>query len=188
MEVMGGTFRLLIVFGLLIAAVAGCGGGGSTDSSAEESKPFPWLKGPAREFLGPDGENLLATYGREASAAERKQASRRIGRWMRARAARDWAENCRYLSRKYVKVLVVDASGVSEGKVKNCPQALAFFGSQASGDYKNTLSGPIDSLRVHEGQAYALYHGRDGRDWSLPMYKEDGRWSIAIASPTEENE
>jgi hypothetical protein len=123
-------------------------------------------------------------FGREASDVERAQASRVIEAWMRARAVKDWAEDCRYFSRRYIRALVVeDAMKVSKGKVQTCPQALAYFGPQASGDYKNTLSGPIDSLRVQKGQGYALYHGRDGHDWMIPMGKEDGKWWVAIAAP-----
>lgn len=171
---------------VLVALVAiGCGGSGESSSAAAAAgKPYPWVTGPAREFLGPDGENATAAFGREASDAERVQASRVIDAWMRARAAKAWARDCSYFSRKYVQALVVeDATKVSKGKVQSCPQALAYFGPQASGDYKNTLSGPIDSLRVQKGQGYALYHGHDGHDWMIPMDRENGKWWVAIASP-----
>ncbi len=167
--------------------LAGCGSSGSTGTTEEgEERLFPWLKGPAREFISEGGDNAAPTFGQEAPAAEREQASRVVAAWMRARAATDWAKDCSYFSRAYVKSLVADdATHVSNGKVKNCPQALAYFGPQASGDYKNTLSGPIDSLRVEGPQGYALYHGRDGRDWTIPMGREDGKWWVAIASPVE---
>jgi hypothetical protein len=174
----------MLAVGLLLAA-AGCGGVESTTSvqTVPERKPHGANHQKAdHEFSGSNSE-----FGREASKTERERASRVINGWMQARAATDWAGDCSYFSRRYRHRLVAeDAMGVSNGEVQNCPQALAFFGIAASGDYKNTLAGPIDSLRVGGGQGIALYHGRDGSDWSVPMEREAGKWWVAIAAPTEE--
>jgi hypothetical protein len=144
------------------------------------------VKGPAREFLVIDGDNAVPTFGREATQAEREQASRVIEAWMHARAVTDWEKDCSYFSRQYVRALVAeDATKVTNGRVKTCPQALAYFGEAASGDYKNEMTGPIDSLRVTEGRGFALYHGRGGRDWSLPVDLENGRWLVSLAAPIE---
>lgn len=172
---------------LLLAGAAllcGCGGSSSGETSSTASDPLAGAPpGPTREFIVPGGDNAVPLYGREATAAERRQASAVIHRWMRARAAKDWREDCRYFSKKYVKLLVADAHGVSEGRVKTCPQALAFFGPNASGDYVNTLSGPIDSLRVSDGLGFAQWHGKDGIDWEVPMDKEGGSWLVGKAAP-----
>ena len=173
----------LIIVSLL---APGCGGGESSTSEgkADSHILYPWLKGPSREFLIRDGDNSIQIFGKEASKAEREQASRVIAAWMKARAAQDWAKDCSYFSRAYIHNLITtDAVKVSNGKVKNCAQGLAYFGHAASGSYKNTLRGPIDSLRVSEGHGYAQYHGNDGHDWVLPMEMEDGNWWVAIASP-----
>lgn len=180
--------------GWLLALVAvvvllGCGDGDSTSAAEVKDPLYPWLKGPTREFLVRDGDNAVQTFGREASNVEREQASRTIAAWMRARAATNWKKDCSYFSRRYVKALVwEDAYHVSNEKVKSCPQALVFFGEAASGDYKNTLTGPIDSLRVGEGHAYAQYHGRGGKDWIVPMDREDGEWLVANSTPIGRNE
>jgi hypothetical protein len=183
------AWRLVLLVGLLFVVGSGCGSSESTSSEADgkENRLYPWLKGPTREFLVRGGDNAVTMFGLEATEAEREQASRVVTAWMRARAVTDWKNDCRYFSRRYVKALVAeDAQRVSNGKVKNCPQALAYFGEEASGDYQNNLSGPIDSLRVGEGgQGYAQYHGRNGRDWNLPMQREDGKWLVANATPVE---
>lgn len=185
---MGGVMRLKAVIALLlvVALAAGCGGGDSS-TVAEQTGPaplYPWLKGPTREFLIREGDNAVQIFGREASKAERDQASEVIQAWMKARAAQDWAKDCSYFSRHYIRILVAeDAVKVSKGKVKNCPQALAFFGHLASGSYKNNLTGPIDSLRVGDGHGYAQYHGSDGHDWVIPVEREDGKWLIANSTP-----
>lgn len=187
--------RWLSVIALLVFA-GGCGNGESTipiDTATGNSAPAagnsardtdPSSRG--QNFRGPDGENTQAVWGHEASGAERARASRVITGWLRARAATDWAADCSFFSRRYRHALVAeDATEVSNGEVQNCPQALDFFGFAASGDCKNTLSGPIDRLRVGGGLGIALYHGNDGNDWAVTMEKEAGGWWLAIAAPTE---
>lgn len=175
------------VAALIIAIffTAGCGSGDSTVAETVGSdRLYPWLKGPGREFLIRDGDNAVQTFGREATEAEREQASRVIEAWMKARAAQDWRKDCSYFSRRYIHNLVdTDARRVTHGRVKTCPQALEYFGHDASGSYKNNLTGPIVSLRVGEGHGYAQYHGNDGHDWVIPVQREDGRWLISNASP-----
>lgn len=193
---MGGRLilRSTCVLVLLIVVLGGCGGGSgsSTEAAETESRPYPWVKGPTREFLHPGGDNVVQTFGEEGTTAEREQASRVIEAWMRARAVQDWKKDCSYFSRYYRKIITDDAHGVTHGKVKNCAQALAYFKHEASGDYVNNLSGPIDSLRVgvfkgQRNQAYAQYHGNDGKDWIVPMNRDGRLWKVSIASPIERN-
>jgi hypothetical protein len=187
---MGGARRLALVLGLtVLVAVGGCGGGDDSTTGSggkgQAQRLYPWLEGPTREFLVPGGDNIVQTYGREASKAEREQASRVIAAWMRARAAEDWKKACSYMSASYRRNITVDANGVTDGRVKSCPEALAYFGPEASGDGKNNLTGPIDSFRVEEGLGFAQYHGNDGRDWVVPMNRENGKWKVSTATPID---
>jgi hypothetical protein len=196
---MGGVMKpgLLVLVVLGLAAAGGCGSGGSsTAADTGKPRPYPWLKGPSREFLVPGGDNVVQTFGEEASTRERQRAFRVIAAWMKARAAQNWKKDCSYFSRAYKHGLVAtDAVQVTNGKVTTCPAALAYFGHLASGSYKNNLTGPIDSLRVGENLesvegrqvigAYAQYHGNDGRDWVIPMEREGGEWKIAKAAPID---
>jgi hypothetical protein len=172
-----------LVLAALSASGCGIGGSGTAGEPTGHHRLYPWLKGPTREFLIRGGSNSTQIFGREATKSEREQASRVIQAWMKARAAQNWAKDCRYLSRKYIHRLVPeDAEQVTHGRIKTCPRALAFFGHAASGDYKNNLTGPIDSLRVEEGRGYAQYHGNDGHDWIIDVEKEDGRWLVSLAT------
>lgn len=185
---MGGGRKSILLAGLaVLLGLVGCGGDSESGTQAQTAERlYPSVTGPARQFLVRNGDNAVPAFGREATDAERAQASRVIEAWMRARAVTDWEKDCSYFSRRYVRELVAeDATQITNGRVKTCPQALAYFGSAASGDYKNNLSGPIDSLRIREGHGYALYHGRDGRNWSLPVDRENGRWLVALAAPIE---
>src|SRR5215212_480451 len=189
---MGGSWKGAFAFALVALAALdfGCGGSGGSagTEAATTSAPLAgYPKGPTREFIVPGGDNIVQLFGREAAAAERKQASRVIQGWMQARAVQNWRKDCSYWSRGARRVIIEDAHSVTGGRVKNCPQALDYFGHQASGNYKNTLAGPIDSLRVGEGYGYAQYHGNDGRDWIVPVDRQAGQWLVAIAAPIERN-
>lgn len=186
----------LVLLVLAVAAI-GCGSDSSTTSGTEETTGekevlYPRIKGPGREFIIPGGDNIIQFFGEEASAAEREKASKVIHAWMKARVAEDWALDCKYLSKEYIELLVEDANAVTEGKVKTCPQALEYFGDAASGTSGNTLTGPIDSLRVREPQegdkaeleAFAQWHGPE-KDWVLPLQREKGVWKVDIASPLD---
>jgi hypothetical protein len=199
---MGGIMKLglSIVTAALAAAALGCGGGNSATADTAPGKPrlYPWLKGPSREFLVPHGDNVVQTFGREGTAEERAEATALVAGWLRARAARDWKKDCSYFSRGYVGVITKDAHGVTGGRVKSCPEALAYFKQAASGDYVDTLRGStVASLRVGKGSAgegesaylgYAQYHGNDGRDWIVPLERENGEWKIAHSRPFGRNE
>jgi hypothetical protein len=182
---MGGKLAGGLILVTLLLAAVGCGsdsgtGGGETEAKAE--RMYPRVHGPSREFLIPGGDNLVQFFGQEASAAERERASRAIYAWMRARVAKEWAEDCKYLSQVYTRSLVNDARKVSSGKATSCPQALAFFGPEASGTSGNTLTGPIDSFRVRGVMAYAQWHGPE-EDWILSLRNENGQWKIENAGP-----
>lgn len=170
----------------------GCGGGGATVTDNAEKVLYPWLKGPSREFLVPDGDNVVQTFGEEGTPQERAEATAVIAGWLRARAVRNWRKDCSYFSREYAKLLTEDAHDVTKGRVTSCAGALAVFKQNASGDYIKTLTGSIDSLRVGEGEGvtgdfgelgYAQYHGNDGHDWVVPLEREEGEWKIIKAAP-----
>jgi hypothetical protein len=173
---------------LLLTVGCGADGGGESRNTVEAFSNYDHLKGPTREFIVPGGDNIVQLFGREASHAQREEASRVIDAWMQARAHQDWKEVCSQFSRRYRKYVTADANSVTEGDVKNCPQALAYFGPKASGDYKNNLAGPIDSLRIGEGRGFAQYHGREGKDWIVPVDLEHGKWKVEVATPVDRNE
>jgi hypothetical protein len=177
-----------IVLLALVIVVASCGGDSDTgETTGKNNVFFPRIKGPSREFLIRGGDNIVQSFGEEGTAAERAQASRVIHAWMRARAAEDWAQDCKYFSKLYANTLTNDAKRVTNGKVTTCTEALDFFGKTASGDLVNTLTGPIDSLRVRGHNGFAQWHGIKKTDWVLPMREEGGVWLVDIAAPIDRN-
>lgn len=199
---MGGwKLSLAVMLVLASMAAAGCGGGDSTSSSKEGPKEekVDWSMyppGPTRQFIVPGKDNAVQTFGWEATDAERKQVTALIISWMRARTAKDFMKDCSYFSRGFAKGITEDAHSVSPNKEKvksyasggqkSCAEALAYFGEEASGDFRNTFGrGPVVSLRINEVHGYAQYHGNDGLDWVVPVAKENGEWRISNATPIE---
>ena len=148
-----------------------------------ERELYASVTGPARSFIVAGVVNEPVVFGHEAPVPARKQASQWVVRWMRARSKAAWTKDCSYLSQSYKRYVVKDAHFASNGNAKNCPQALAYFGTEASGNLVNTTTGPIDSLRIEGKRGYALYHGRNGIDWSVTMAKEKGKWKVAQPLP-----
>ena len=50
---------------------------------------------------------------------------------------------------------------------------------------ENTMTGPIDALRVKGDRAWALYHGAMGKDYAIKMEKEDDEWKVDSLTTTE---
>lgn len=59
--------------------------------------------------------------------------------------------------------------------------------SRTAGVRKNTFDGTIDELRVQGTEAWALYHGDDGRNYSIPLQQEAGGWKVGSILTTEIN-
>lgn len=187
---MGGTTRPLLALGLLamVLLLAGCGGGDSTTSASKE-KTVDWSEyppGPTRQFIVPGGDNAVQTFGREATPAQRKQVSKVVQAWLRARAARNWARECRYLHAETIKYAESSASYMAQHKVSGCAKSLTVMaakGQKVSRTYN--MAGSVVSLRLGEGHGYAQYHGNDGRDWIVPITPEHGVWKITSFDPLD---
>jgi hypothetical protein len=180
--------RLLSLLTLALATLAmvpGCGADGEGETSASTEK-IDYPEGPTREFFVPGGDNLVQLYGHEASSAERERASRVVEAWMRARAAGDWEKVCRYFSAETASYALRTATAVTgRRKVGGCAKSIAVVFKRTDRTRTNTMTGPIDSLRIGQGRGYAQYHGNDGRDWIVPVTRERNGWRVAIFDPAD---
>lgn len=182
------AFKSKVVLGLLILTVlfvTGCGDSSSREEAAT-SKDAAFPKGPTKQFYVPGEDNAVQLFGDEAAPAVRKRVSGVVQTWMRARAAADWAEDCRYLSQETVEYALNSGTTLGQGKVRDCGEALAIIadrGPKVSRRYN--MAGPVASLRLQEGRGYAQYHGDEGRDWIVPVQREGGSWKIGALDPIE---
>jgi hypothetical protein len=163
--------------------VAGCGGGSSGSEATAATTAGSSTAGDATaQFLKPGETNPTVEFGKEASAALREEASKVVSKSLKAREAAAFETQCQTLSLKAIHTV----PGGNNRKV--CPAALKKLAtplSKSTKARKDTLSGPIAAMRVKEGEGYALWHGSDGKDYSVQLEKEGGSWKVASILTTE---
>jgi hypothetical protein len=183
----------LVALSLLAGALVGCGSSssnatgtgtgagtataGSTGSSSTSSSPPP--SGAQRESRtspptpGFSKKAKLVSFGYEAGAGERKQASDILEKSLEARAARDYATQCKTLSQPVIEA-------IEKARYKqNCVNTLK-IGDLLTPPNKTTnpMQGPIAALRVRGPIGYALFHGKGGQDYAMRMELENGEWKV----------
>jgi hypothetical protein len=171
---------LALVAICLASGIAGCGGGSSSSSGASSEGRSG--AGPSAEFLKPKGKNEIATFGQEAPPELREAASAIVTESLKARAAADFATQCETLNMKGI----ADVPGAENHS--DCPKALRAYAEPLANSKKiraDTLSGPIAAFRVKGDQGYAIYHGNDGKNYAMPMEKEDGSWKVSSVTTIE---
>lgn len=186
----------LIAVGLLLVVVlTSCGGSsgdttgggptnaGSTESSAASTgststSPLPATTQQETRTSPPapgfSKKAKPAAFGYEASAEEREQASQILEKSLKARAAPDYATQCKTLSQSIIEAIEKSRYHL------NCPQTLRIEDLLTPpGKTADTMQGPIAALRVQGPVAYALYHGKGGNDYAMKMELENGEWKVA---------
>jgi hypothetical protein len=169
---------------VIIGALAGCGGSGSSSGSASTSagttKPEP-----SAEFSKSKGDAHIVKFGSEASASEREVANAVLETNLKARAAADFETQCATLNNRTLSEV---AGVVAKDPVEECPGKLRKLAEPLSGTKKaraNTLTEPIGVLRVKGARGWALYHGKDGKEYAMPMEKDGGIWKVGALLTTE---
>jgi hypothetical protein len=179
---------MAIVVAALAMAATGCGGSGSSADKSSNSTATPAPEGPkgepSAEFLGKGPNGKLAKVGREASAAEREAASRVLEKSFNARAAGEWAEQCKTLASSLV--LQIEKSLQVLAGVVTCSKALKVqAGSVPPSVRANNMTGPVVALRVNQGiNGFAFYHGTDGKNYVIPLIKQHG-WKLVSPAAQE---
>jgi hypothetical protein len=181
----------LIAAALIAALAVGCGGGSGSTEGSVSTKGSASTSGkssksePSAEFAGKTETGKLATLGKEGSPAEREAASQVIEESFKAREAGNWKAQCASLAKVVVKQ--IEKAGVTLGaKGKGCTAALEAQAAPVPAAARaNTLSGPIDALRVNGAQGYAFYHGTGGKDYSILLLKEGNDWKLAALQEKE---
>jgi hypothetical protein len=167
---------------LIVAIIAGCGGGSSaTDASAALAGGSPG------EFMKPGSKaNKYAQFGREASDEQREAASIVLKRNFQAREHANFRGQCASLSEPAVKR--VEEEDLLIGVAEGCVAAVKLAAEPLSKSAKarrDTLAGPIDVLRIKGKQAYALFHGNDGKDYEIPMELVGRKWQVGALATIE---
>jgi hypothetical protein len=155
----------LLAAGVLMAVVVGCGG----SSSASE---------PSAEFHDPNPKEKIATFGQEASDAEREAVSEVLEESLEARAAGDFKRQCATLSEKGLALVRIGNAFFAKKPCWQGLRAQALPLKKTQEGRENTMTGPIAAFRVDGNKGWALYHGTEGQDYAMPMEKEGGEWKV----------
>jgi hypothetical protein len=170
---MRGALAAIALLALASLLVAGCGRSSSSGDSSTASEA-------SAQFLQPgSANNKLVKFGSEAPSGVREEASKVLTDNLEARQAANFTAQCATLAQKQLEQ-VSKAKGAKA--VKACPKELRKLAEPLSGSKSiraNQLTGPISALRVKGDEAYALFHGKDGDDYAVPMRPEGGGWEVA---------
>ena len=177
---------------LLVVGVVGCGGSGSSDSSTGSNSEGTNKEGDKSAKSGisakeaSEARAYYMEFGSEASDAEREAASAVLAVNLQARAAGDWATQCKSLSAEAIKKLEEPAK-IQERK-PGCAVNLKIFAEPLASTKKvraDRLSGSITALRVKGSNAWAVFEDSQGKEYVMPMKKENGQWQVGALLTTE---
>jgi hypothetical protein len=190
----------LLAAALVLAfALTACGSSDSTSSSsstttssdppAANSGAQVSTKKGSKQFLKKGSStNELVKFGKEAPATEREAASAVITENLVAREAGDFKTQCATMALLVAENVARPKKGAAATKA--CPadlEKLALPLNKTEPFRINTLEGEIASLRVKGNLGAAYFHGNDGKDYEMPMFKEGVGWKVAALQTTELN-
>lgn len=134
-------------------------------------------------------DNSVQEFGDEADTSELDAAAAALHNFLDARAARNWAAACEYLSNGVVESfesLASQAKGVGDTscaalleKLTN-PAATASIKAEAE-------KADVRSLRIEGENAFLIYIGLDGAVLAISMVNEDGEWKVNSLAGTPLN-
>jgi hypothetical protein len=193
---MGRKRRIAIVLMaavLLAALAAGCGGGDSSASGTAENSPSTAKsESTAKSGSAPKPEPNtelgnrpgpgVVNFGEEADDEEREAISTLLEEHFDARAAGEWAKQCASMTfeqSEEVRETTVPNANCAKGlRIQATPLA------QTQAFRANPMTGPIDAFRVEGELGYALFRGKDGKQYVVAMKKENGKWKVDDLIPT----
>lgn len=124
-----------------------------------------------------EGDNSIQTWGLEAPAAQREEATATVQRYLDARAAGNWSTVCQLLAAKPRREQEQFGGGAG------CPKAMASFAADAStAVLREEAEIEVLSFRVGDRYAFLIYRRPDGI-FALALTREDGEWKLISVGP-----
>lgn len=166
-------------------AGSGNSGAGSTESgppaSAFHPKPHHDSGGGSAQFTVKGGDNSVQEFGAEASESELEEAAAALHAFLDARAVRNWAAACLYLSQTAKQSFAQLGGGGSGSGAKSCAATLAALsGRVPTATLREAAVADVGSLRTEGGQAFLIYRGAPkGTVYAISIAREDGTWKVA---------
>lgn len=173
-------FLILAALAITAVAVAGCGSSGS--SSSAESTASTESSAAGKPFKG---EPKIVKFGKPAPAGDVEAASKVLAENLEARESADFATQCASLTPAAQGEVV---GSQTPNTAQECPKKLEELATPLKETKEirtNTFDGVIDELRMKGSNAYALYHGNDGKNYAMPLQLEGKVWRVGSIVTTE---
>jgi hypothetical protein len=167
---------VLVLVTVLATLAIGCGSSDQTSSSQQASTGEAGKR--FQDPQSPKGVIPVATFGKASEDTERAEASDVLDKNLTARQEADFATQCLTLGKRGMEAVLGKGTQASATKCEAELKKVANPLSQSKAIRTDTLGGEIAVLRVKGNQAYALYHGTDGKDHAMPMEDEGGTWKV----------
>jgi hypothetical protein len=145
-----------------------------------QPKPHHDSGGGSEQFIAPGGDNSVQEFGAEAQGSEFKAPATALHDLLDARAQRNWAAACRYLSKGAKQGLAQLATKVPQLKGAGCAADLgALTGTIAAAKLREATIADVASVRVKGEQAFLIYRGAQGQVEAVAAVREGGVWKVA---------
>jgi len=152
-------------------------------ASSFQPKPHSDSGGGSEQFTTPGGDNSVQEFGSEAKGEEFQAAASTLHDLLDARARRNWAAACEYLSRTAKLGLAQLGDNVPELKGGGCAAQLeALTGSISSKALREAAIADVASVRVQGDHGVVIYRGAHGQVEAITMAREGGEWKVASLS------
>ena len=163
---------------------SGSSGAGSGESgppaSAFHPKPHHDSGGGSGQFRVKGADNSVQEFGAEADESELEQAATALHGFLDARAERNWAAACGYLSKATTQSFSQLGAG---SKQKPCAASLAALSGQVpTSALREAAAADVGSLRTEGEQAFLIYRGAPkGTIYAITIDREDGDLEAGVA-------
>lgn len=159
-------------------------------ASAFHPKPHHDSGGGSSQFIQKGADNSIQEYGQEASEPELQEAAESLHGFLDARAERNWAAACGYLSKDVVDSFehiaemarkATEAKQLPAGTIKGkgCAAALDALSSRLpTSNLHEAAIANVGALRVKGDQAFLIYRGAQGVVAAIQVIREAGAWKV----------
>lgn len=136
--------------------------------------------GGRSQFRVKGGDNSVQEYGGEAPESELRHAAAALHGYLDARAERDWAAACGYLSAP-TKRSLAQLPGTAH---RGCAAGLAALsGNVPTATLREAAVADVGSLRAQGDRGFLLYRGAPkGMIYGIPVLREASRWRLGSLS------
>jgi hypothetical protein len=145
--------------------------------------------GGPQQFRVEGADNSVQEFGAEADPSEFDQAAAALHAFLDARAQRNWAAACTYLSTETKYGFTRLPVGSGRDQPASCAATLAALSDKVpTSTLREAAVADVGSLRVESEQAFLIYRGAPGGTiYAIPLRREAGAWRIASLAGTPLN-